>query len=410
MGDYMKEILKFINVFGKANKPGELKQYLEMLGINFPPEKVIIVAGTNGKGTTCVTLQKLLIASGKNVGLFTSPHIKKINERIKYNGVDISDENFEKVFEKVHNVLKDFRLSGFEYLTMIAAYYFYYSCKIDYLILEVGLGGTLDSTNAFDHKINVITKLGLDHENILGKGIENIAENKLGIIHDGGIVFHFPFPTEAIPLAQKIQKEKHAKFFQIDEPDFFIDESEREPKYFIKINEKNYKLNLLGRRAVEDTNVAVAVFKYLEPDCEKYLQVLNDVYWPCRMEKVKYLGKDIFLSGDHNPQGISSLIEILEHFRFDSIYFVIGTCYDKNHEKMLEMLSKVKHSHICLTETPEKTLAIDQYTKSELERAEFIDADPVSALQFACEKSKKEDLVVVTGSLYLTGFIASTIE
>ena len=202
----MKEILKFINVYGKAHTPAELKQHLDILGINFPPEKVIVVAGTNGKGTTCVTLQKLLIASGKNVGLFTSPHIRKINERIKYNGTDISDEDFEKVFEKVHDKLKDFSLSGFEYLTMIAAYYFYYFCEIDYLILEVGLGGTLDSTNAFDHQINIITKLGLDHENILCKGMENIAANKLGIIRDDGIVFHFSFPSEALPLTQKIQE------------------------------------------------------------------------------------------------------------------------------------------------------------------------------------------------------------
>ena len=122
----MQEILSFLEKQNKYHTPDELKECLEILGIKFPPQKVILVTGTNGKGSTCATLQTLLVAAGKNVGFFSSPHMIKVNERIKYNGIDISDEDFSRIFKIIHEKLSNFHLSFFEYLTLIAAYYFYF--------------------------------------------------------------------------------------------------------------------------------------------------------------------------------------------------------------------------------------------------------------------------------------------
>lgn len=400
----MQEILSFLEKQNKYHTPDELKKCLDILSIKFPPEKVILVTGTNGKGSTCATLQTLLIAAGKNVGFFSSPHMIKINERIKYNGIDISDIDFSRIFEIIHAKLVDFHLSFFEYLTLIAAYYFYFEKQIDFAIFEIGLGGTFDATNAIDHDISVITRLGIEHENILGKNLRSIAENKFGIIRKNNVVFHTEFPKETSDIYLKCLVEKKAQFFKASKLSYFICKN-KYPEYFVNINGQDYKLSLIGKRAVENTSLAVEIFKYLVLDYEKYLTTLKNVNWPCRMERIRYKNRDIFLSGDHNPQGIQSLMEILQNFKFKNIYFVIGICFDKNSDKMISMLRSIKNSHIYLTETPVKTLDIEEYSKFVKSSVEFSSKHPIVALDNAVEKATDKDLVVVTGSLYLTGFI-----
>lgn len=400
----MQEILSFLEKQNKYHTPDELKECLEILGIRFSPKKVILVTGTNGKGSTCATLQTLLIAAGKNVGFFSSPHIIKINERIKYNGIDISDADFSRIFEIIRTKLSDFHLSFFEYLTLIAAYYFYFEKQIDFAIFEIGLGGTLDATNAIDHDISVITRLGIEHEDILGKDLKSIAENKFGIIRKNNTVFHTEFPEEISDIYLKCLVEKNARFFEAPKLDYFVRKNEY-PKYFVNINGQTYELSLIGKRAVENTSLAVEIFKYLVPDHEKYLGVLKDVNWPCRMEKIQYKDREVFLSGDHNPQGIQSLMEILQNFEFENIHFVVGICSDKDSDQMIKMLSSVRNSHIYLTETPVKTLDIENYSKFVKSTAEFSSKNPIEALDQAVKKSSPKDLILVTGSLYLTGLI-----
>ena len=401
----MKEILDFLEKQREHHHPNQLKKYLDVLGVEIPKEKVLVVAGTNGKGSTCATLQTLLISTGKNVGFFSSPHLMKINERIKFNSEDISDEDFQRIFEIIHR--RNFSLSYFEYLTLMAVYYFSEK-KVDYAIFEVGLGGTLDATNAIPHDISIITKLGLEHEDILGKGIVSIAKNKLGIVSENNVVFHLKFPDEILPLVNQIQSQKNAKFFEVPTLDYFIEKNEKYPIYWIRTDDGDYRLNLMGQRAVENTSLALEVFEYLVPNRKK--SDLQKVSWPCRMEKITYKNRDIFLSGDHNPQGIQSLLEILENFNFDAVHFVVGICFDKDHRQMLESLHSVKNSHIYLTETPEKTLSINNYSGSTRSFSEFSSEDPLSALNTAIEKSSPQDLIIVTGSLYLTGLVKTLIS
>jgi dihydrofolate synthase/folylpolyglutamate synthase len=400
----MREILSFLEKQHEYHTPDEIKKGLDVLNIKIPSKKVILVTGTNGKGTTCATLQTLLIASGKNVGFFSSPHIVKINERIKHNGVDISDEDFCRIFRIIHEKVADFHFSFFEYLTLIAAYYFYFERQIDFAIFEIGLGGTLDATNAIDHDISIITRLGIEHEDVLGKGLISIAENKLGIVRKNNAVFHTRFPKDISAVYSKCLLEKNARFFEAPKLDYFIQKNIY-PEYFVKINDRNYKLNLLGERAVENTSLSVEIFKYLVPNYEKYLSALQDVNWPCRMEKIQYNNRDIFLSGDHNPQGIQSLLEILKYFDFKNVHFVIGTCFDKDSDEMVRILNSVKNSHVYLTETPVKTLSIENYSEFAKSTSEYSSKNPLETLDHATKKSTNDDLILVTGSLYLTGLI-----
>lgn len=400
----MQEILSFLEKQREYHTPEEIRKGLDVLNINFPPEKVILVTGTNGKGSTCVTLQTLIIAAGKNVGFFSSPHIERINERIKFNGIDISDEDFCRIFRIIHEKIADFHFSFFEYLMLIACYYFYFEKQIDFVIFEIGLGGTLDATNAIDHDVSVITRLGIEHEDVLGKGLISIAENKFGIIRKSNCVFHTKFPKEISDVYLKCSSDKNARFFEAPKLNYFIQKN-KYPEYIVKINNQNYRLNLLGKRAVENTSLAIEIFKYLVPNYGKYLHALQDVNWPCRMEKVQYKNRDIFLSGDHNPQGVQSLLEILEHFEFENIYFVIGTCFDKNSDQMIKFLNSIKNSHIYLTETPVKTLALENYSDFAKSEAESLSKNPIELLDQAVEKSSDNDLIIITGSLYLTGLI-----
>ncbi|MDR2068200.1 MAG: hypothetical protein LBP41_04410 [Holosporaceae bacterium] len=396
-----------------------IKKAYAAMDLPIDPSKVIVVAGTNGKGSVCATLQTLLMTAGKNVGFFSSPHLLKINERIKFNGIDISDDDFCSIFSMVHEKIsitfqetKDVSLSSFEYLTAMAVYYFFgtHGKEIDYAILEVGLGGALDSTNAIPHSTSVIAKLGLDHESILGDSIGEIAADKFGIISPNSSVFHIKFSDAAVnELFERRIHELQCSAIEAYECSMIVDKSKRYPTFGIRTPFGDFSMNLQGMRAVENTALAITVFDNLVPNAAKFLHAISQVRWPGRMEKFRYKNRDIFLSGDHNPQGIESLLEILGHYEFAKIHFVVGICNDKNHEEMLQKLSDLKNAHLYLTETPHKTLPLDRYGEKFLKVARCASTDPPEVFNTAVLAKENDDLLVVTGSLYLVSSILQQI-
>ncbi|MDR0580822.1 MAG: hypothetical protein LBG04_01765, partial [Holosporaceae bacterium] len=282
-----------------------VKCALDALQLEIDPAKVILVAGTNGKGSVCATLQKLLQAAGKNVGFFSSPHLIKINERVKLNDEDISDEDFYEIFATVQKKVQNFNLSPFEYLTLMAAQYFFAKKNIDFAIFEVGLGGSLDATNVIPHDVSVITRLGMDHESILGNHILEIAQNKFGVISYENRVFHSQFPDASVTeLAQLIAKKFQAELIEAYPYDCIVDTAGRYPLFQLKTIWGDCALKLQGRRAAENTALALTVFDHLiDGDVRQFLPVVAEVNWPGRMEMISYKNRDAFLSGDHNPQG-----------------------------------------------------------------------------------------------------------
>lgn len=407
-----KDIIRYLENQKKSHDVVYVKTILDLFELNIDPLKVIIVAGTNGKGTTCATLQTLLVETGKNVGFFSSPHLEKTNERIKFNCLDISDNDFCDVFLKVHEKVHNLDLSHFEYLTIMAAYYFfkYHKSDIDFAIFEVGMGGTLDATNAIPHNISVITKLGLDHEKVLGNTLGEIAENKFGIISDNNVVFHTKFDPEIQKISEQYAKKYSAKFIEAASYSLNVDYSKKYPIFKVSSKFGVFNINLPGNRAAENSILAFTIFNYLIDNSDKLLYATEKVFWPGRMEKVLYKNRDVFLSGDHNPQGIQSLLEILQYYKFSRINFVVGICNDKNYAAILEILLNVPNSNLYLTETPERTLHINDYGEKFINAAKFVSSNPLKSLDCAIKNASDEDLVIVTGSLYLVGFMKSMLK
>ncbi|MBR1733997.1 MAG: hypothetical protein IJ730_00870 [Alphaproteobacteria bacterium] len=423
--NYVK-LIHFLENQKNFNSQESLKKALDTLKLNIDPKKVIVVAGTNGKGSTCATLATMMVEAGKNVGFFSSPHLIKTTERIKFNGIDISEQDFCNVFTIIREKIGEGNFSHFEWLTFMAVYYFFEMKKVDYAIFEVGLGGTYDSTNIIPHKFCVITRLALDHQDILGSTLLEIAKNKFGIISKNNIVFHTDFgKTEIEKLSIDYTEKYGAKFIKACDFSFRVDNTlnnkvttdgnsninlqqlKKYLSFFVETCFGKFKMNLVGKRAAENSALALTIFDYIVGNAEKYGSAIEKTQWPGRMQYVRYKGRDIFLSGDHNPNGIQSLIDILKYYDFHKVHFVVGICNDKDHRKMLRMLFDFPNANVYLTETVNKILSISEYDEEYLKKATYSNSDQIEVLNVAIKNSTDDDMIIVTGSLYLVGKIYS---
>lgn len=369
------------------------------------PNKIIVVAGTNGKGTTCAALESLLLAAGQRVGFYSSPHLVSTTERIRLNGIDISEHDFVILFQESLPLIEKCGLSHFEALTLMAGFYFFgksWSHNLDFVILEVGLGGSFDATNAFPHKYCGITKLGKDHVNILSDDLVEIAKNKFGIVGNKNIVVHHKIPAEVTELKKTTQKLTNSNWVEAENYEMQI---KKGPSYFITYNDSTFQINLPGARAAENIMTAISLFQVLGFDLSGHQKALNTVRWPGRMQSLKWPGMkcSLYLSGDHNLQGVESLLEILNHHTWKNLYLVVGIGVDKDAELMLEKFCEIKYAKLCLTETPFKGRTISDYPKRFLEIAVKQNADVGELLKQISAEAQEGDLVLVTGSLYLVG-------
>ncbi len=363
-------------------------------------QKIITVAGTNGKGTTCAVLEALLLSEGQKVGLYTSPHLIQTTERIRMNGADISEADFIQLFLKNKTLIEKHELSHFESLTLMAADYFF-NHNLDFIIFEVGLGGTYDATNIFPNQYSVITKLGLDHQNILGDTIQDIARNKFGIIKNNNLVVHHKLPADV-----NLPKNINAKWIQADPAwALFVDN-----QWQIETKWGNTQMNMVGQRSAENAATALTLFENLGFQPAKCLQALNHVRWNGRMQKISWpnMTAPIYLSGDHNIQGIESLIEILKNYKWKKLHLIIGIGQDKSCAEMFDQLLKLQNTQFYLTVTPFKGRKLGEYPKNILDLANEKNENVIQILNQI--KTTKDDLVLVTGSLYLVGLILNYIN
>ncbi len=371
------------------------------------PMKVIVVAGTNGKGSTCAILESLLMEADQKVGFYSSPHLVSTTERIRLNGEPISEEIFIQLFLELEEIINQFELSHFEALTLMAGHYFFsddWNRNLDFVIFEVGLGGTFDATNAFPHHYSVITALSLDHTAILGKTIESIAQNKFGIIHPNNVVIHHDLPTELNALKDGITRQTNSTWYAADSAPYDVIRG-ADPQYFLKINSKQVQINLPGLRGSQNAMTALKIFEKLGFVADHYLGALNKVKWPGRMQKINWPGVQapMYLSGDHNPQGIQSLLNILKDFNWDQLHLIVGIGIDKDANEMLSQLCELKNVKLYLTETPFKGLKINEYPNEYLEKAILASPNIISIIEKMKVAAGSNDLVLVTGSLYLIG-------
>ena len=372
------------------------------------PKKIILVAGTNGKGSTCAMLEALLVEAGKKVGFYSSPHLVTTTERLHLNTVPVSEEIFVKIYEECQGLVKQFELSHFEALTLMAGHWYFsksWNLNLDYVILEVGLGGTFDATNAFHHAYSVITALDFDHTSILGHTLNQIAQNKFGIVQSENKVIYQALPLELQSLKNNIVKTTNSTAFEVEAARFEIRKVHAEPHYILQTKWGEVNLSLKGRRGAENAMTALRVFEVLGFDPTFCLQALSRVKWAGRMQKVLWSGLPcpLYLSGDHNPQGIQSLIEILLHFSWQKLHVIIGIGADKDAEEMLTQLIKLPRVELYLTVTPFKGRSLSAYPEKYLHLARQKGENILELIDEVAKAVEKDDLVIVTGSLYLVG-------
>jgi len=417
LGEYDAVIRRIEQVRDVPAKPESFERMrgaLATLKLKFSEggKGIVLVAGTNGKGTVAKTLETLLGGECDGaVGLFTSPHLMRTTERIRSFGRDLSDEEFVTVFAKVEATVNQYGLSHFEILTLMMAEVFFGGwirpCVL-WAVIEVGVGGRLDPTRLIPHNTSVVTTLALDHVDLLGPTLRDIAREKFAIVDDGGLLVHRALPWAEIEsdVVRTCAPDRSIRRVIAPEYQFHVDKNG--PTWVMETPWGEVALGLPGRRAVENSSLALTVYRELGFDPLKGLSKLARVEWPCRMERFRIRGREVYLSGDHNPEGVVSLAEILRHFRYRSLELVVGIGAKKDTETMLTEFSQLPRARLRLTTTPFRGAPLAMYGDW-LNRSVAYDEDPLQAVERAIKESHEDDLIVCTGSLYMVGFLREQI-
>jgi dihydrofolate synthase/folylpolyglutamate synthase len=283
---------------------------------------------------------------------------------------------------------------------------------IERAVIEAGVGGRLDPTRVIPHATTVIARLGLDHEALLGNTLPAIAREKFGAIDPEGFVVHMPFAADEAEraaiaaVAEEFKIRLGGRWVEAPTYPSRVDASEGEPRWILQTPWGEAQLALLGERAVENTSLALAVLRELGLLRAEMLGALARVNWPGRMERFDVQGRRVYLSGDHNPQGISSLAEIIAHFRYDRLHIVAGIGAHKDAREILARLAALPRAHVHLTPTPFRSSRLEDL-RAYAPLANSIDESPRKAIERALAEGKPDDLIVVTGSLYLVGAVRS---
>ena len=418
------------NRFGMVLGLDRMEELLRRLGNPQDDLKVIHVAGTNGKGSVSKYLEEGLSACGYKMGLYTSPYIETFNERIRYDGADISDEDLEYYGQKVVSAAKAMVADGldspteFEGVTAIAFLYFA-GRQADITILEVGLGGIGDSTNVVKHPLaSVITSISYDHMAQLGSSLAEIAVNKAGIIKTGcPVIANVPQRDAAKIIARKAYA-MGSRLYDISGIRAAVfDETPFSQKVSMELYEKSYsdvEISMVGRHQAENLKTALATLEILRKsgavklDREALYEGLKRARQPGRFEVIGGSGPNaddrrkpvVIIDGAHNEAGAQALQETMaQHFAGKKILLVAGILADKEIDSIVKFLTKIT-DHIIVTEpdNPRK-LAAEKLAEHV---AEFgVAAEVVSDVEAAVHRAKAladgYDVILFAGSLYLIG-------
>lgn len=319
------------------------------------PEKqnqFIHIAGTNGKGSTLTFLSKVLEKEGYRVGTFTSPFIETFNERIAINGVPISDTDIVNLANRIAPITEEIAASEwgppseFEIITAMMFLYFAEYDTIDFGVIEVGLGGRLDSTNVLIPILSIITTIGLDHMEFLGNSIEEIAAEKGGIIKPRVPVVAGVTQQTVIATLKEIAAKQGAGFYLFHQ-DFTVEKVDNQ---LMNYRDKKHEiveiaLGLRGDHQMQNAAVAIFALEYLA--AEGYIHLsesglrkgLQDAFWPGRLEKIGSRPAFI-LDGAHNPEGIRALIEALKQNQTEQVTLLFSALEDKKYREMIEVILK----------------------------------------------------------------------
>lgn len=377
--------------------------------------RFVHIAGTNGKGSVSSMLSSVLCASGYKVGLYTSPYVKVFNERMRINGENISNQELIDITERVRPIADAMtdKPTEFELITAIAFEYFRRN-KCDIVVLEVGMGGRLDSTNIIEAPLlSIITGIALDHTAFLGDTVEKIAQEKAGIIKKGCPVLFGGQDEIVARVIKRRADEQTADFYAVDYSKLYSLNTSLDGSCFSFGERENVKISLLG--AYQPRNAAIVISavdilkKTIKITEEALYEGLAKASWPARFEVLSREPLVIF-DGAHNPQGIAAAVESIKlYFGKKKVYLLTGVLRDKDYASIAKDLATVASKAFTLTPDNPRALTAVEYAQVLGEAG--IEAVASESISVAFEKAKNaaaRDSVplICLGSLYVYSSLA----
>jgi dihydrofolate synthase/folylpolyglutamate synthase len=397
-----------------------VEDLLHPLGAPHLGTRTIHIAGTKGKGSTAAMTAQILMEAGYKVGLYTSPHLVTIRERIRINNILISEEDFSLLTTEIQPLVEEVnmkdsygQLTTFEVLTAIAFTYFKRN-HVDFQVIEVGLGGRLDATNVARGDICIITSLSLDHTAVLGNTVAKIAKEKAGIIKPGSIVINFPQPKEATDVIERTCRNQGAKLVQVGQDITWhrIGGDITGQSFIVAGNNKTYNLRipLIGDYQLENATGAVAAIEALislgnEVSHEAIVRGMKQVHWPGRLQ-IMNRKPLVVIDGAHNVNSMHRMIDaVRKNFKFGRCFVIFGVSSDKDIPGMAKELAALTQNIFVTSSNHPRAAAnsvlADEFFKLGIE-VQVIESVSEGIFE-ALNAAKQTDLILVTGSLFVVG-------
>ncbi len=424
----MTKAEEYINSIPKFAGKTELKNteiLLNELGIDTENMKIIHVAGTNGKGSVCSYISNTLVKAGYRTGLFISPHLVKINERIQIDDVPVSDDIFESAYERVLETAHRMEQSGgkhpayFEFLFGMAMLVFKEQ-KVQYIVLETGMGGRLDSTNVVKKPLmTVITSVSMDHMHVLGNTIEEIASEKAGIIKTGVPLVFYGEDSRVRGVIEAVAAQRKAPFEVITSDN--VSSIEKKGKFIdFCLNNRYYKnesfsVSSAALYQVWNSSLAATALAWLSKENEGIRLTdeqihtgITTAFWEGRMEE---LSPEVYVDGAHNEDGIRAFLETAKAMKDRKQILMFSAVADKAYDTMIKEIcdSEAFDEYVvCTVEYTNRAMPAEVFLETfrkYTDKPVFLEETAGAAFSKVMSLKKKEDRVFVAGSLYLVGEI-----
>lgn len=395
-----------------------MEKLLQPLGNPHLGTRTVHIAGTKGKGSTAAMISQTLIAAGYRTGLFTSPHLHTIRERIRINGSMISEADFATLVTELKPVVESInkqaafgKLTTFEILTAVVFNYFKKNL-VDFQVLEVGLGGRLDATNVVKPDVCVITSISLDHTDILGNSVAKIAAEKAGIVKSGCIVVNAPQADEAAQVIEQVCHQQRAKLIQVGGDITWRktggDLNGQTLTVFAKSGHYDLTIPLLGDYQLENAAAALAVIEALVSlgagiSSQNIAQGFSHVSWPGRLQ-ILSREPTIVVDGAHNVYSMNKLVgAVKEYFDYKRCFVIFGTSCDKDIYGMAQELKPLGNHIITTSSSHPRAASISLVAEkfNTLGIKAIAVGNVMEALSKALTLADKDDLILITGSLFV---------
>jgi dihydrofolate synthase/folylpolyglutamate synthase len=409
----MQDTLEYLDGLNSANIRlglGPVSRLLDRLNNPHKTYGSVLIGGTNGKGSIAAMVASVLEKGGIKVGLYTSPHLTDIRERIRVNGRMITREEMMSCVESVRKEVRE-DITYFEFLTAVAFLHFC-RIRIHVAVLEVGMGGRLDATNVVEPLVSVISNISLDHRAYLGNSLAAIACEKGGIIKNKGVCITAAKQTHVVNILEDICMQRRAKLFMLGR-DMKI-RMNRDGTFNYRGIRKDYEnliCSLKGRHQIENAALAIGAVesirgKGLEMDDEAVWGGIRSTKWEGRLEILQQ-EPIVLIDGAHNPAGISTLCRALEtEFSYKRLILIFGVLNDKDYGAMLKRIAPLTDRLIITRPQTERATPPGEIVPVAL-RYNYRNVEVIEnsrdALKRALSLADSNDLICVAGSLYLVG-------